>query len=99
MVLVPIKCLHCGSIDVIRYGQTSNEKQRFLCRNDGCDKTFIQDYSDKGRLPEIKQRIVDMAVNGSGIRDTARVLGISTDTVINEFKKKSQNCRWLTTLS
>ena len=88
MVLVPIKCLHCGSIDVIRYGQTSNEKQRFLCRNDGCGKTFIQEYSDKGRLPEIKQRIVDMAVNGSGVRDTARVLDISTDTVINELKKK-----------
>jgi transposase-like protein len=43
--------------------------------------------SDKGRLPEIKQRIVAMAVNGSGIRDTARVLGVSTDTVINELKK------------
>ena len=98
MVLVPIKCLHCGSIDVIRYGQISNEKQRFLCRNDGCGKTFIQEYSDKGRLPEIKQRIVDMAVNGSGIRDTARVLGISTDTVINELKKKSQNCKRLTML-
>ena len=84
---------------MIRHGQTSNEKQRFLCQNEGCGKTFIQDYSDKGRLPEIKQRIVDMAVNGSGIRDTARVLGISTDTVMNELKKKSQNCKWLTRLS
>ena len=99
MVLVPIKCLHCGSTDVIRYGQTSNEKQRFLCRNDGGGKTFIQDYSDKGRLPEIKPRVVDMAVNGSGIRDTARVLGISTDTVMNELKKKRQNCKPLTRLS
>ena len=90
MVLVPIECLHCGSTDVIRYGQTSNEKRRFLCWNDGCGKTFIQDYSDKGRLPEIKQRIIDMAVNGSGIRDTARVLGISTDTVISELKKRDR---------
>ena len=99
MVLVPIKCLHCGSTDVIRYGQASNEKQRFLCRHEGCGKTFIQEYSDKGRLPEIKQRIVDMALNGSGVRDTARVLDISTDTVINELKKRSQNCNRLTTLS
>ena len=90
MVLIPIKCLHCRSTDVIRYGQTSNEKQRFLCQNNGCGKTFIQDYSDKGRLPEIKQRIVDMAVNGSGIRDTARVLSISTDTVMNELKKRDR---------
>ena len=28
-------------------------------------------------------------LNGNGIRDTARVLGISTDTVLNELKKKS----------
>ena len=88
MVLVPIKCLHCRSLDVIRHGQTSNGKQRFLCRNEGCGKTFIQEYSDRGRLPEIKQRIVDMAVNGSGVRDTARVLNISTDTVISELKKR-----------
>ena len=99
MVLVPLKCLHCESIDVVRHGQTSNEKRHFLCRNEGGGKTFIQEYSDKGRLPEIKQRIVDMAVNGSGIRDTARVLGVSTDTVINELKKKSQNCKSLTRLS
>ena len=90
MVLVPIKCLHCGSIDVIRHGQTSTGKQRFLCRNESCHKTFIQEYSDKGRLPEIKQRIVEMAVNGSGIRDTARVLDISTDTVISELKKRAK---------
>jgi transposase-like protein len=28
-----------------------------------------------------------MAVNGSGIRDTARVLGISKDTVMSVLKK------------
>jgi transposase-like protein len=43
-----------------------------------------------GYLPEIKQQIIDMALNGSGIRDTARVLGISPNTVINEIKKRVQ---------
>ena len=42
-----------------------------------------------GRLPHVKEQIIDMALNGSGIRDTARVLKISTTTVINELKKKS----------
>jgi hypothetical protein len=32
---------------------------------------------------------VDRSLNGSGIRDTARVLKISTTTVINTLKKKS----------
>ncbi|WP_028954006.1 IS1-like element transposase [Synechocystis sp. PCC 7509] len=31
-----------------------------------------------------------MALNGSGIRDTARVLHISTSTVIKELKKQTQ---------
>jgi len=40
-------------------------------------------------LPEIKNQMIDMAINGSGIRDTARVLEISPTTVINELKKKN----------
>jgi len=40
-------------------------------------------------LPEVKKRIIDMALNGSGIRDTARVLEISPNTVMSELKKKS----------
>jgi transposase-like protein len=38
----------------------------------------------------VKAHIIDMALNGSGIRDTARVLKISPTTVINELKKKSR---------
>jgi len=34
--------------------------------------------------------MVDMALNGSGIHDTARVLRVSPTTVINTLKKKSQ---------
>jgi transposase-like protein len=32
-----------------------------------------------------------MALNGSGIRDTAPVLGISTNTVLSELKKKRRH--------
>ena len=32
--------------------------------------------------------IVDMAMNASGIRDTARVLHVSTNTVMTELKKR-----------
>jgi transposase-like protein len=88
MVLEPVTCPTCGGIDVVKYGKASNGKQRFLCQDLTCAcKTFIQDYSEKGRLPAVKQQIIDMALNGSGVRDTSRVLGISTATVINELKK------------
>jgi transposase-like protein len=32
--------------------------------------------------------MVDVTLNGSGIRDTARVLGVSPTTVISTLKKK-----------
>ncbi len=37
----------------------------------------------------VKQQIVDMALNRSGIRDTARVLHVSPSTVIQELKKRT----------
>jgi transposase-like protein len=42
-------------------------------------------------LPEVKEQIVEMAMNASGIRDTARVLHVSPTTVINELKKRNLN--------
>lgn len=51
--------------------------------------SFIREYSYRGYLLGVKQQIADMAVNGSGIRDTARVLKISPTTVIETLKKRS----------
>jgi transposase-like protein len=35
----------------------------------------------------IKEQIVEMAINGRGIRDTARVLKIDKNTIISTLKK------------
>ncbi|MBD1849502.1 IS1 family transposase, partial [Cyanobacteria bacterium FACHB-502] len=75
MVLEPVLCPACHGSDVVKHGRSSEGKQRYKCRNADCSRsTFIRDYSYRGYLPEVKQQIADMAVNGSGIRDTARVL-------------------------
>jgi len=50
---------------------------------------FAPATSYPGQSPEVKQQIVDMAMNASGIRDTARVLHISTNTVLTELKKRN----------
>jgi transposase-like protein len=74
----------------VKNGKSDEGKQRYRCRNANCSRrSFIRDYSYRGYLPEVKQQISDMAVNGSGIRDTARVLKISPTTVIEELKKRS----------
>jgi transposase-like protein len=43
-------------------------------------------------LPEVKEQVIEMSINGSGVRDIARVLKISPTTVIEELKKKNQPC-------
>ncbi len=89
MVLIPVRCPHCGSDQVVKRGKTENAKQRYLCQQQDCPiKTFILDYDYNGCLPEVKQQIIDRALNGSGIRDTAHVLKISPTTVIKELKKR-----------
>jgi insertion element IS1 protein InsB len=90
MVLEPILCPCCQDDDVVKYGQSGEGKQRYQCRNSDCSRrTFILDYSYRAYLPEVKEQIVDMTMNSSGIRDTARVLKISPTTVIETLKKKS----------
>ena len=88
-VWIPIRCIHCNSSDVVKNGKSAEGKQRYLCRNEDFPyRTFILDYSYQGCLQEVKQQVVEMTLNGSGVRDTARVLHISTDTIINELKKR-----------
>ena len=45
-----------------------------------CGTTQAQGY-----LPEVKQQISALAVNGSGMRDSARVLKFSCNTMTQEF--------------
>lgn len=90
MVLEPVLCPDCGSNDIVRHGRSSAGKPRYKCRNQDCQRsTFISSYTYRGYLPEVKQQIAQMALNGSGIRDTARVLKISPTTVIESLKKSS----------
>lgn len=92
MILEPIVCPSCQSIDIVRHGFSKNGKPRYKCRNSECERrTFILNYTYQGRFSSVKQKITDRAVNGSGIRDRARVLKISPSTVIKELKKKSQS--------
>lgn len=93
-VLIPVQCPACGDTEsIVKFGRTSNEKQRYSCQSPDCKKaTFIIDHERKGWLPEIKEKIIEMTLNGSGIRDISRVLGVCTETVISEIKKKKVAC-------
>ena len=83
MVYLPVQCPYCHSTEVIKAGRQANGAQRYQCQNGQCARRiFLLQYQDRGRVPEVRRQVVDMALNGSGIRDTARVLCISHTTVI-----------------
>lgn len=87
-VWLAVHCPHCQSTDVKKHGTSSSGKRRYRCLNpDGPYETFSQSIDYPGRRQEVKQQIVEMTLNGSGVRDIARVLHISTATVIKELKK------------
>ena len=91
MPTVDVQCPLCKSNHVVKHGLSDEGKQRYQCKNLECSKnTFLFDYSYNGYLPEIKKKIIEMALNGSGIRDTARVLKIGRNTVISELKKRKR---------
>jgi insertion element IS1 protein InsB len=78
-------------MNIVKHGVSGEGKDRYECRNVECKRcTFILNYTYQGHWPEIKEKITDVAMNGSGMRDTAPVLKISPSTVINELTKKSQ---------
>ena len=97
MASVPVRCPYCHTDQVVKRGKTETGKQRYRCQNSASfHASFVLDPAYSGHLPEVKRQIVDMALNGSGIRDTARVLGVSSNTVLRELKKKNQHSSRLT---
>ena len=93
MAVVEVSCIECGTNKVIKNGKSSIGKQRYRCKGDGCGKTFQLSYGYEACKKGIKEQIVDMALNGSGVRDTARVLSIAIGTVITTLKKSVQPCQ------
>jgi insertion element IS1 protein InsB len=92
MAVERVRCPHCESGEVVKYGTTTNGKERFRCQNvAGCGRTFIRQYAYQGRVPQVKRQIVEMTLNGSGVRDIGRVLQISPTTVIGELKKRRRS--------
>lgn len=92
MITQVLHCPNCHGTALVKHGKSPEGKQRYKCREAACDgRTFILDYAYPGQSRQVKQQIVEMALNGSGVRDTARVLHVSPSTVIRELKKKNIN--------
>jgi transposase len=88
MIYEAARCRFCESVDLSKYGM-QNGNQR--CKCNACGRVFKLTYTYRACEPGVKEQMVEMALNGSGIRDTARVLSVAKGTVISELKKRSGN--------
>lgn len=92
MAVVEVHCSFCRGNDVVKNGKSIVGEQRYKCRVKGCGKTFQLSYRYNACEHGVRDRIIDMSMNGSGIRDTARVLSVGISTVISTLKKKRATC-------
>jgi InsA N-terminal domain/InsA C-terminal domain len=74
MITQVLHCPYCYETDTVRHGKSPEGKQRYRCRQclEGRGRTFLLDYAYAGQSPAIKQQIVDMAMNASGIGSVAK---------------------------
>ena len=90
-VWLAVRCPDCLSTDIVKRGKTRQGKQRYQCRNSECVRcTFILEYTYQGRIKEKKEQMVEMSLNGGGIRDIARVLKPTFRTSVCNIKSYKQ---------
>lgn len=89
MATVTVHCPRCQSAQVYRHDQNPKGCDRFRCRD--CHRVFLLTNTYGARKPGVKEQITEMAFNGAGVRDTARTLKISINTVIRTLKNASRN--------
>lgn len=84
-----IQCPHCHSNDLVKNGKSGNGTQKWQCNS--CKKHFRLDYRYRAWEAGTKEKIIEMTLNSSGVRDIGRVLHISKDTVCAVLKKNAEN--------
>jgi AcrR family transcriptional regulator len=76
-------CPACQSDRVAKNGR-QQDKQRYICR--GCGRQFLDRYTPRGYPLEIRQRCLDLHVQGISFREIERQTGVDCNTVINWVK-------------
>ena len=75
-------CKYCDNA-LIKHGKSSAKKTRYRCKS--CKKTQVENYTYKAYSSDLNQDIVSLTKEGTGIRSTARILEISTNTLLSRL--------------
>jgi insertion element IS1 protein InsB len=83
MVQKAISCFKCVDGELVKNGKAASGKQRFLFKK--CKRTQIIDYTYKAYLRDTNTAIILLTKEGLVIRSTARILPISTTTLLKRI--------------
>ena len=84
MVKITLICPAYQSERIYQHGKARSGLQRYRCRD--CKHCFQQAYLYEANKEGVAEKIIERAMNGSGVRDTSRVLGINITTAITPLK-------------
>jgi transposase-like protein len=84
-----ILCSSCGGNNLQKNGMSPNGTQRWHCKE--CKRYFQLTYRYNAYIYGIKDKVIAMTLNSSGVRDIGRVLKINKNTVVAILKKNSKN--------
>ena len=84
-------CSRCvGEIkSMMKYGKTKSGNQRYICKL--CKKTRVENYNYQAYKPNTNKKIIQLTKEGLGIRSTARILKISTTTLLKRIVAIAKN--------
>jgi insertion element IS1 protein InsB len=89
MIFLAVRCPYCQSDPIVPRGTTRRGTQRSLYHNTACiPQRCLRAYRDQGRFPEVKQRMA-RGLYTRDVRDTARGLHISLDTVRRALRQQA----------
>jgi insertion element IS1 protein InsB len=74
---------------MIKYGKTKSGNQRYICKL--CKKTRVENYTYQAYRPDMNKNIIEFTKEGLGIRSTARILKISTTTLLKRIVAIAKN--------
>lgn len=84
-------CPYCKNPKIIKNGSTKNKKQQYLCKS--CGKRFLDYYNYNACHETVNSQIIHFTKEGFGIRNTARILQISTTTLLRRILIIAKNIK------
>ena len=82
------KCKFCHSSNLVKYGFTSLDKQKYLCKD--CNKVISQGDKRAKYSNEAKLKVLRMYLEGMGIRSIERLENIPNPLIIKWIRQFGQ---------